>query len=134
MRIRIVILLFVAAIQSSCFPAQSVSRHGITATLIDAHSNTPITKTEVTVTIDDKEFRSHSDDVGFIRVEPDHRLHLSWLGGPAIHSNFETKITVFTNGYIPVSITWFRYSSERNSGRLEDGGVIDVGRLALKKP
>ncbi len=74
-----------------------------------------------------------NDRQGRLRYTPEQKkimvdaYRASGLSAPrfAAHHgvNYQTLVTWtggFTYGYNPVSITWSRYSSERNSGWLED--------------
>lgn len=133
MNIRIIILSAVTALAISCSPVHSVNRYGISATLIHGDAATPIAKTPVFVTIDDETFKRSTDSQGAISVPPDLRIRMSWLGGPVIQSDPEARIIVSCAGYDPLKIEWFRHLSHRNSGRVEDHGLIDLGKLSLNK-
>lgn len=131
MNIKTLTLFITTALAVSCSPVHSVNRYGIRATLLHGGSDTPIAMTPVIVTIDDRTFNRSTDSNGVISVPPDLKLRMSWLGGPAIQSDPEARIIVSCAGYDPLKLEWFRYFPNRNSGRVQNHGLVDLGKLTL---
>jgi hypothetical protein len=131
MNLRTFILAIAATSAGGCAVVQQVERYGIRATLKDQSTGASIADTRVFITIDDVTSYPATDTAGKIRVSPDRRLRLSWLGGPAIESDPEARIMVWCPDHEPLTIEWFRHLPERNAGRIEERGVIDLGELPL---
>ena len=116
---------------TGCSVVPHVERYGIRATLKDQRTGAPIADTRVFITIDDVTSFPATDTAGKIRVSPNRRLRLSWLGGPVIQSDPEARIMVWCPDHEPLTIEWFRHLPERNGGRPEKRGVVDLGELPL---
>ena len=128
----------ICGVLMSCTPVHSVTRYGIKATMIDAESKQPLARTETSIVVDGTAFERHSSNQGAISVRPDRQFHWSWLGGPAWMSDPEAVIEIEPHGYQPLRIKWQRYlpaqSSIVESRRFsEDGGVVNLGTLEMKK-
>jgi len=133
MNLKILALVALPVIATSCSHTYSVKRYGIRATLADANTATPIAEAHVVVTVDGDKFAKTASRKGEVLVSPDLQYPVSWLGGPAIQSDPEARIEIVCDGFDPVTVEWFRHFPDRNSGIQEDRGVIDLGKLSLTK-
>ena len=124
-------LAVVAVTAIGCAVVPQVERYGIHATLTQGNTGAPVAGAPVFITIDDATFLRTTDTAGKIRVSPNQRLRLSWLGGPVIQSDPEARIMVWCPDHEPLTIEWFRHLPERNGGRPEKRGVVDLGELPL---
>ena len=131
MKIQALVFTLPCLLITSCYSVSSVKRYGINATLLDEQNASPVTRKAIEVTIDGETFAQKSSSKGKIRVKPDRQHHITWLGAPAIVYDLEANIRIDCEGYEPVILNWFRYFPERNGGKTEDRGEIQLGDIKL---
>jgi hypothetical protein len=117
-----------------CSPVNSVTRHGIVATMVDAENKQPLERTETRIILNGVSYDRTSSCDGVVALRADRKLRLSWLGGPVAFNLLKISIEVEPRGYQRIRLNWTSHLPKQSSPNLsESNGIVNLGTIELKR-
>lgn len=125
---------FLCGILVCCSPVNSVTRHGIVATMVDSENKQPLDRTETRIILNGVSYDRTSNRDGVVALRADRKLRLSWLGGPVAFDLLKTSIEIEPHGYQRIGYNWTSHLPKESSPNIsESNGVVNLGTIELRR-
>ena len=119
-------------------PKKSVVHYGMEGRLTDADSGLPISKTNLSVIVDGREFKAKTNRRGQFKVAPEMQHFWTWLGGPMWMDATRATVEISLAGWDPYQRTFIVQSESAEAPVPPDHdrlhrSYIALGSIELKK-